>query len=497
MKLTLQKKFFFGIFLVAAVFIGLFATVYTTYYDNYVIHRKQFQLVESYVNIHSNYTQNGTVEYELLQNTELDNGVRIMIVSSAGKIEYNSLLLYSDRAIVTPGFSGGANFKLSELVPQTFGSDAYFEITQDNFDHGYVLFTAGDRTTKIQFLGLLGTIDTSGMVLLQMPTPVIESTNEYTEVFLKLAGFAAITVAMAFGYFMSRKLTKKVSEINEIAEGMAGLDFSKRYTGDADDDVGELGVSINKLSSHLEATIDELKLEIKHAKELEEMRKNLIINISHELKTPIAIIQGYAEGLRVNVTDDENSKALYCDVIEDESKHMARLVGDLLSVSRIEGGAIKPEPAQFEIDELIEGVLISVRVEAKKQNIKMVFAKTNEIAYADESMTEQVLYNYLSNAIDHTAPGGKIEVSCRHKADDILQITVFNEGEAIPEADLSRIWQSFYKVDKARTRAFGGTGIGLSIVKAAMEAQNMDYGVQNIDSGVAFYFDVKLKQTDE
>ncbi|MPM32425.1 Adaptive-response sensory-kinase SasA [bioreactor metagenome] len=497
MKLTLQKKFFLGILLVAGAFVTLFAAVYTTQYDNYVIYRKKLQLIEAYNYVVTAYRQAGTIERDVLQNVELDSGVRILTTDEAGYIDYNSLLLYTDRPWNPSEFTGISRFKLSELVPRTFGSDSYFTITEDRTDLGYVLFTAGDRTTGMQFLGLLGSFGTDRLMLLQLPTPVIESTTEYTGFFLQLVGLAALMLATLLGYFLSRSLTRKVSEIHSIAEGMAGLDFSRRYTGEADDDIGELGVSINKLSEHLEETIGELKQEIAHAKELEEARKNLIRNVSHELKTPIAIIQGYAEGLKENVTGDAESRAFYCEVIEDESKHMARLVGDLLSVSRIEAGATKPQPENFELDELIEAVMRRVGGTAEKRRIDMRFSPADETVFADEGMTEQVLYNYLSNAVDHAPDGGAVKVSCGRTEGDVLRVTVFNEGEPIPEEDISRIWESFYKVDKSRTRAFGGTGIGLSIVKAAMEAQHMAYGVENTEGGVAFWFDVCVADAED
>ncbi|HWP80192.1 MAG TPA: HAMP domain-containing sensor histidine kinase [Candidatus Acidoferrum sp.] len=497
MKLTLQKKFFLGILLVAGAFVALFAAVYTTQYDNYVVYRKKLQLVEAYNYVVEAYREGGTVGQDVLQTVELDSGVRILTTDEAGYIDYNSLLLYSDRPWNPLLFAGISRFKLSELVPQAFGSDAYFTITEDKTELGYVLFTAGDRTTGMQFLGLLGSFGADRLMLLQLPTPVIESAAEYTGFFLLWVGLAALLLATLLGYFLSRSLTRKVSEIHSIAEGMAGLDFSRRYTGEADDDIGELGVSINKLSEHLEETIDELKQEIAHAKELEEARKNLIRNVSHELKTPIAIIQGYAEGLKENVTGDAESRAFYCGVIEDESKHMGRLVGELLSVSRIEAGATKPQPEDFELDALIEGVMRRVGGAAEKRGLDMRFTPAGETVYADEGMTEQVLYNYLSNAVDHAPDGGAVEVGCERTQGGALRVTVYNEGEPIPEEDIPRIWESFYKVDKSRARAFGGTGIGLSIVKAAMEAQHMAYGVENREGGVAFWFELCLAQSKD
>jgi signal transduction histidine kinase len=176
---------------------------------------------------------------------------------------------------------------------------------------------------------------------------------------------------------------------------------------------------------------------------------------------------------------------------------MARLVGDLLSVSRIEAGATKPQPENFELDGLIEAVMRRVGGTAEKRRIDMRFSPAAQTVFADEGMTEQVLYNYLSNAVDHAPDGGAVKVDCNRTEGDTLRVTVFNEGEPIPEEDISRIWESFYKVDKSRTRAFGGTGIGLSIVKAVMEAQHMSYGVENREGGVAFWFDLCIADTED
>ncbi len=482
---------------VSATFIGIFATIYLSRYDSYFFEQQEAMLVEMYGSIDALYKNGGEVDVEMLEEAELD-GVRFMLTDTEGYIEYNSLLLYTDRNPFFPNFTDDdiSRFKLSELFPTASGVDAEVRIIREDSEGKYVLFSAGDQSVNAQFLGLMGLVNDERIVVIQIPTPIIETSGRHTSIFLVFAGLSSLLFAMILGYILSRTITKKVSEISAIAENMTNLDFSKRYLGDDDDDIGKLGVSINKMSEHLEVTIEELRQEIAHAKELEEMRKNLLVNVSHELKTPLAIIQGYAEGLREGVMEDESSRDFYCEVIEDESRHMTRLVGELLSVSRIEAGGTLPTPEPFMIDELIESLVTKVGVEVEKRGVELIFEPTETEIYADESMTEQVVYNYISNAIDHTADGGVVKITSEI-VENMLRVSVFNEGQQIPREEHSKIWQSFYKIDKARTRAFGGTGIGLSIVKAVMEAQHTKYGVENVEGGVTFWFEAELAKEGE
>ena len=235
----------------------------------------------------------------------------------------------------------------------------------------------------------------------------------------------------------------------------------------------------------------ELQADIALKEENQKRQQEFISNVSHELKTPIALIQGYAEGLAEGITDDEESREFYCDVIIDEAKKMNRMVLSMISLNQIETGNNEMEYDHFDIVALLEGMIQSMKILLQQNDISLSFAHDQEIfVYADEYSVEQVVSNYLSNAIHYAKNEKKIDIKLTKK-EHVLRVSVFNTGDPIPQDSMEHIWDKFYKVDKARTREYGGTGIGLSIVKAIMESMGQEYGVQNHENGVEFWFEVE------
>ena len=216
----------------------------------------------------------------------------------------------------------------------------------------------------------------------------------------------------------------------------------------------------------------------------------ILSNVTHELKTPIALIQGYAEGLKDNISDDPESSEYYCEVIMDEAMKMNNMVKKLLSLNQIESGNNAIEFNHFDIAAVIKSVVQSFDIVGQQKKVKFVFDDTKEwYVWADEYMMEEVITNYISNAVNHVKEPNRIEISIQMVRDGVIRVLVFNTGDNIPEEDLENIWSKFYKVDKARTREYGGNGIGLSIVKAIMDAHNQNYGVINKENGVEFWFE--------
>ena len=287
---------------------------------------------------------------------------------------------------------------------------------------------------------------------------------------------------------------------------MRGLDFSSRYEEKRDDEIGVLAGSMNELSDKLEQTITELKganielqRDIEKRSEQEQMRQEFLSNVSHELKTPIALIQGYAEGLKENIKDDPESRDFYCEGIVDEADKMNRMVKKLLSLNQIEFGDGQVRLEHFDLSELISSVLAANDIMFKKKEVELKYYPEEAplMVWGDPFMIEEVLTNYVSNALNHVKPISENEQSIIEikalKNDAKVRVSVFNTGDPIPEEDKDKIWTKFYKVDKARTREYGGNGIGLSIVKAVMEAHEQGFGVINYDNGVEFWFELDIK----
>ena len=300
--------------------------------------------------------------------------------------------------------------------------------------------------------------------------------------------------------FLSNHYTKPILKLAQIAKKMENLDFDVRYKENRHDEIGVLGHSMNSLSDKLEQTISELKtanneleLDLQRRSEQEQMRQEFLANVSHELKTPIALIQGYAEGLQDNVNDDPESREFYCEVIVDEADKMNKMVKKLLSLNQLEFGNGQVHLEHFDLQQVVQSVLSSSEILFRQKEVTLSYNGDHPVyVWADEYMTEEVVMNYVSNALNHIDGEKIIEVkivSCDGKA----RVSVFNTGKPIPEEDIDKIWSKFYKVDKARTREYGGNGIGLSIVKAIMEAHNQAYGVKNYDNGVEFWFELDEK----
>ena len=313
-----------------------------------------------------------------------------------------------------------------------------------------------------------------------------------------IIGAISIALGGAIAFVVSEEFTKPIQELSNISEKMANLDFSKKYEGEDEDELGSLGGNINKMSEKLETTIRdlqeaniELEKDIEKKSRVDEMRKQFLSDVSHELKTPIALIQGYAEGLIENVADDKESREYYCEVIQDEANKMDKLVQQLLTLSKIEYGSQEPELREFNIVKLVNSVIKRTKVMAQGKNVNVVLKnnpKTKVIG--DEFKIEQVVTNYMTNAIKHVDENNKIEIVIQSVDNDKIRISVFNTGEHIPEEKLNKLWNRFYKLDTSRNRESGGTGIGLALVKAIMIKHNNKFGVQNVENGIEFYFEL-------
>ena len=239
-----------------------------------------------------------------------------------------------------------------------------------------------------------------------------------------------------------------------------------------------------------------MKKDLEQKEKMEDMRNEFLGNVSHELKTPIALIQGYAEGLKEGVNDDAESREFYCDVIMDEAGKMNQMVKNLLTLNQLEFGSDEVVFERFDIAGLVRGVLASCEILVQQAGAEVSFVSDESVfVWADEFKTEQVVRNYLTNAIHHVGNEKRIEVKILEN-DGKVRVSVFNSGKPIPEDDLPKLWDKFYKVDKAHTREYGGNGIGLSIVKAIMESFHQKYGVMNFDNGVEFWFELDAKNMD-
>ena len=456
--------------------------------EPYYLQRKKNTLIQAYNELETRMENDGTVTADTkmyLRRVKENYNIEIFLWDSAQKVIYSS-------------GSGEALQSGNTLFDYIFGTNQSVERLEAT--RKYQINKVYDGNLQAYYMEMFSSYLGGSFSLMRVPLQSIQETvrlvnqlNLYVALGVAAAGILAV-------WFLTKNMTAPILELSSIAERMASLDFTARYEGNDNREIEILGQSMNHMSKQLEKTILELKtanLELKRDIEqktkIDEMRREFLSNVSHELKTPIALVQGYAEGLKEGINDDPETMEWYCDVIIDEASKMNTMVKKLLTLNQIEAGREQLSMEHFDLIPVIEGVLNSYRLllEQKEAKVSLKCPKSLYI-WADEYMVEEVIRNYVGNALNHLEGEKKILISVE-KQDGKAHIQVRNTGAPIPEGDIERIWDKFYKVDKARTREYGGSGIGLSIVKAVMEAHNCSYGVKNEEDGVSFFCEFDCK----
>ena len=364
-----------------------------------------------------------------------------------------------------------------------------------------------DSKNGIDYIMLVASLDNSYHLYIRMPVTAIDETVKISNEFLYIIAIFVIIIGGTVLSVVSQRFSEPIVELNQIAQKMANLDFSQKYkSAYANDEIDMLGNSINVLSEKLERTIKQLKnsnseleRDIEEKSQIDEMRKSFISDVSHELKTPIALIQGYSEGLIENVNSDEESRKFYAEVIQDEASKMDRLVKRLLELMKLEYGRMEFNNKEFNIIELENEILRKSKVMMEKENVKLEMdIKQDEYiqVYADDFYIDQVLTNFITNAIKYSTEinGEKVVKIENQIIGNKVRVKIFNTFEQFKEEEMSRIWNRFYKIDESRNRDKGGSGIGLALVKAIMNNYGNKYGVRNTAGGVEFFFELDLAQ---
>lgn len=379
----------------------------------------------------------------------------------------------------------------SEYAEMTQSPNYQRMIKYDNFEIKRQLASSAD------FFVLKKQLNSGDFIYAYSPVADVENVV-YVADKVYFAINAATILALAIIFFgLISKITKPIEEINEITGDMADLDFSRKLEDYGNDEIGTLGRSINKLSDALsDAMLDlkdknkQLEKDIELRLALDNARKSFISNVSHELKTPISIISGYAEGLCEGISDDPQMISEYCNIIHSESQKMNDLVLELLEISKLESMAQSFTPASFDFGEMTASLLEHFTLQFAKNGITVINKIPKSIScFAQKDKIEIVLKNYIINAISHCS-GEKKLILYIENFKECYRVNLFNTGEGIPEADISELWDSFYRGDKSHDRSEGRFGLGLSIVKTIMDNHHCDYGVKNAPGGVVFSFTI-------
>lgn len=493
MKSSIKRQVagsFMGL-LILILFLSLFAN--RQFLGQYYITNKQASLIDVYEELNS-AVQNDV----LLEDTTIE---RLSKMVEVGNI---SFVVLSDKAQIVLATSQN-ELRQKELVAQLLGylldrNQKSGKLLEES--KNYQIHSARDVKNGYEYIEMWGTLENDSRFILRSPLESIRESVSLSNKFLSYIMVAVVLAGSVFVWYFSKRITEPIMELARLSQKMADLDFDAKYTSGGDNEIGILGENFNVMSEKLEQTVSmlkkanyELQKDIDKKEKIESMRTEFLGNVSHELKTPIALIQGYAEGLKEGISDDPESRAFYCDVIMDEAGRMNQMVKNLLTLNQLEYGEDDIAFERFDITQLIRGVIQSCDILIKQKGTDVRFRQETPVyVWADEFKAEQVIRNYLSNALNHVCGVNMIDIRIQQDEEkDTARISVFNTGNRIPEEDIGQIWDKFYKVDKAHTREYGGNGIGLSIVKAIMESFHHGYGVKNYDNGVEFWFELDIK----
>jgi two-component system sensor histidine kinase VanS len=487
-KKSITRKLFAITSIVFIVFITTNLVVQSQFFEQFYIKWKKDNVKDNLVKFKSQYIllENDVDEGDLINSYEEKNNYKIIISDSSGNL----------KALPTTFDERNDAIKIrlmiqimSDEIEKTGG------IARFRKEGKPLIFKTGvSREMVVSVAGILYDENKDETIyVFSSLQPVNEAVQVIKEFYLYFYIGAIVTILL-LSFIYSNMIAKRLIKITKTASKMANLDFTEKCQVKSEDEIGALATSLNLLSENLDGALTSLKdanakleKDIEKEKKLTEMRKDFVAAVSHELKTPITLIEGYTQALNDDILEGEE-KQYFIDVIMDESKKMNNLVSDMLNLSQLESGNFKLVKEEFFLHELIQPFTKKFSSLLNEKNITLKINLIQNIKVnADWNRIEQVLTNYMTNAIRHINKGGSITVRMIEK-EDTITVSVENTGSEIEATEIMKIWDNFYKIDKSRTRKLGGTGLGLSIVKNIMLLHGGSCGVENTETGVEFYF---------
>lgn len=464
--MKIRWKIFFLMFsVVLMIILGLIATN-TIYLEKFYIKNKKEKLVElGKILIDPKYV----IDF---QNLEMHSNVAILIkkTDELYKLEAEAVLPKEE---------------IDEIIVQLKNNEYVFkEITLlDYRGKVLILFMPYMRDRYIEIITPLSFIQEG-----------LEISTRYHLLIIVLA----LIIGSSMSFIFSKKMTDPILELKEITQRISLLDFNIKFEKERKDEIGELGYAINKMGGTLEKNIDEInkvnkKLmeDIENEKRLDKLRKEFIASVSHELKTPIAIIQGYAQGLMENIAETEEDRNFYCEIIVEESLKMDSLVKELLLITQMDSGYFKIEKEKVDLYQMIKD--IRDKYSSKNREIKYIGEK-DIFAYCDEKYIDRVLENLVVNALKYSTGDREVTITVED-IENKYKVIISNESENLSEDDLENIWTPFYRVNKARDR--DGHGLGLAIVRGILENHKSNFGVYITEKNIInFWFELEKSSLD-
>ncbi len=482
MNKKLWIKLFINVTVIFAVFVIILGIANSALLTGYYTYKQEHLLIENSKTLANLDIQDTSAVTDKITDICDKHNFDIEIYEKDGKILYTTvgsqMMDYIHAGFDRPGFS--MNHEQMETLKSSVKDD------------GTVIETAVSRFNKKEYLLCKKEVD--GIITeLRIQTDILENSAEVASEFITIIAVICLALSLIWVFVFARRFSKPITEMSTITEKMSELDFTRKVNVKTQDEIGLLGSSINNLSDKLDSALCDLRTanarltdEIELERRLDVMRRAFVANVSHELKTPLAIISGYAEGLRLNV--NSGSKDAYCDTIIDESERMSRLVISILELSKYESGQMPFTNEEFDISSVAKDISDKIFISRPDVTLQNLIPE-NTTVFSDKLQTEQILKSYLENAAVHTSENGSVTISAQDSGDK-QKIKIFNSGQNIDPEIMPNIWESFWRSDKAHSREEGRFGLGLSIVSAIVKNQGCSCGVYNTADGVCFWFTI-------
>lgn len=327
------------------------------------------------------------------------------------------------------------------------------------------------------------------MTFLEQVEEAINIMNQYTFIIY----FLALLVAVGLAYWYAKKLTKPLIMLKDVTATITQLDFSKQCEVDSEDEIGELATNINEMSTKLKETLHKLQEDMAFKEKLSEQRKQFIVDVSHELKTPLTVLKATCEGYRDQIYTCYNEEPIHNMLIQID--RMSELVQELLMIVRIEQEEnVKKE--MFDLSSSFLKVYSQYKTVTNEKGIKTKLNLEESIVIGDRKKIEMVLGNLYSNAVFYTPLQGHINIETK-KVNNKWCFSIENYGVTIEKEELEKVWEPFYRVEKSRNKYLGGSGLGLYIVKKVLDSHGVQYGIEGSKNSVKVWFILETIATEK
>jgi len=458
------------------LFLSSVIMVNTFYLDEYYVYKTK-GLLESEFETLKELNYKGKELYDYLNRQNSDTGYKYFVFNDIYDVEYVS----------SPEFEVGRR----ETLPQA--EKDLIEHNKSMIDDGDIYYDVvgpnKEGKSQIQFIGR---IDLKTYLLITQPIEQVQKNAEIANEFLLYIGLLFLVLSVCLSFLLSKKMVKPIINITEVTKKIAQLEFTERYEGNSKDEIGKLGQNINNISEKLNDTILDLRESNNQLEKEMTLQKRFIASVSHEFKTPVGLIRGYAETLNKGIIDDIDEQNEVTEIIISESDRLSILVNDIVMLMHMDSGTFKMRKVPLDLIEIIEETVNRFKIQINKASVHLEIEKDETIEFIGDKMRlMQVLDNLIANALIHIHPNSSLRILAK-AFETCIRIEVENEGDHIPNEHLIRLFEPLYRVENSRSREKGGSGLGLSIVKAIVTNHNGCCGVENTVKGVMFWVELPI-----